>query len=298
MGSSVTQSVKRAGRRRRRHLRARRSAVDPRASFAHADAAAGDAHQLLHRRRRRARGGDRSGDAVRRRAGAARRVPRGRGHPARGGRAHASPRRPRRRRGAAGGAARRAGAGASRDGGARGGACAGFAHARRRRAARPGARAGCARCSRRATRRVTSASSTRRRARSSPATWWRRWGRSSSSPTTRGDMRQYLESLRLSARARSIGGATTLLPAHGPPIADGGARLDFYVAHRLEREARVAAALGDDAGDRGGAGAGGVSRCARRRSTRSPRARCWRTCTSWSTKAARAVDDDGRWSRS
>ena len=63
-------------------------------------------------------------------------------------------------------------------------------------------------------------------------------------PDDSGDMRQYLDSLRL-LRREVDGGATTLLPAHGPPIADGGARLDFYVAHRLEREGRVAAALSD-----------------------------------------------------
>jgi glyoxylase-like metal-dependent hydrolase (beta-lactamase superfamily II) len=63
-------------------------------------------------------------------------------------------------------------------------------------------------------------------------------------PDDSGDMRLYVESLRRLKREVD-GGATTLLPAHGPPIADGGARLDFYVAHRLEREGRVAAALGD-----------------------------------------------------
>ncbi len=63
-------------------------------------------------------------------------------------------------------------------------------------------------------------------------------------PDDGGDMRVYLESLRRLKREVDAG-ATTLLPAHGPPITDGGARLDFYVAHRLEREARVLAALGD-----------------------------------------------------
>jgi glyoxylase-like metal-dependent hydrolase (beta-lactamase superfamily II) len=63
-------------------------------------------------------------------------------------------------------------------------------------------------------------------------------------PGDGGDMRLYLDSLRR-LRGEVDGGATTLLPAHGPPIVDGGARLDFYVAHRLEREGRVAAALGD-----------------------------------------------------
>ncbi|HEX8953763.1 MAG TPA: MBL fold metallo-hydrolase [Polyangia bacterium] len=62
-------------------------------------------------------------------------------------------------------------------------------------------------------------------------------------PDDAGDMRQYLDSLRR-LRREVDAGAATLLPAHGPPIVDGGARLDFYVAHRLEREARVAAALG------------------------------------------------------
>jgi glyoxylase-like metal-dependent hydrolase (beta-lactamase superfamily II) len=63
-------------------------------------------------------------------------------------------------------------------------------------------------------------------------------------PADGGDMRLYLLSLaRL--RREVDGGAARLLPAHGPPIVDGGARLDFYVAHRLEREQRVAAALSD-----------------------------------------------------
>ena len=65
-------------------------------------------------------------------------------------------------------------------------------------------------------------------------------------PDDAGDMRQYLESLRRLVREVDDG-APRLLPAHGPPIVDGGARLDFYVAHRLEREARVVAALGDAA---------------------------------------------------
>jgi ribonuclease/clavin/mitogillin len=61
-------------------------------------------------------------------------------------------------------------------------------------------------------------------------------------PSDGGDMTQYLASLAL-LRRQVDGGAARLLPAHGPPIDDGGARLDFYIAHRLEREARVAAAL-------------------------------------------------------
>ena len=62
-------------------------------------------------------------------------------------------------------------------------------------------------------------------------------------PADSGDMRLYLASLRR-LRGEVDGGAARLLPAHGPPIVDGGARLDFYVAHRLEREARVLAVLG------------------------------------------------------
>jgi endoribonuclease LACTB2 len=58
-------------------------------------------------------------------------------------------------------------------------------------------------------------------------------------PDDGGDMSEYLDSL---ARLRRLG-ARTLLPAHGPPITDADARLDFYVAHRLERERRVEAAL-------------------------------------------------------
>jgi glyoxylase-like metal-dependent hydrolase (beta-lactamase superfamily II) len=61
-------------------------------------------------------------------------------------------------------------------------------------------------------------------------------------PDDGGDMRLYLESLRR-LRREVDAGASCLLPAHGPPITDGGARLDFYVKHRLEREARVEAAL-------------------------------------------------------
>jgi ribonuclease/clavin/mitogillin len=64
-------------------------------------------------------------------------------------------------------------------------------------------------------------------------------------PDDDGDMAVYLDSLaRL--RREVDGGARCLLPAHGPPIVDGGARIDFYIAHRLEREGRVAAALGDE----------------------------------------------------
>lgn len=56
-----------------------------------------------------------------------------------------------------------------------------------------------------------------------------------------GDMAQYLASLAaLLARP-----AARLLPAHGPVIADGPAKLREYLVHRQMREDRVVAALGD-----------------------------------------------------
>jgi ribonuclease/clavin/mitogillin len=54
-----------------------------------------------------------------------------------------------------------------------------------------------------------------------------------------GDMTQYLASLEaMAARAPA-----KLLPAHGPVITDGVAKLREYVAHRLMREGRVVDAL-------------------------------------------------------
>lgn len=56
-----------------------------------------------------------------------------------------------------------------------------------------------------------------------------------------GDMALYLASLeRLLARPPAL-----LLPAHGPPIPDGPAKLREYLAHRRMREDRVLAALSD-----------------------------------------------------
>ena len=54
-----------------------------------------------------------------------------------------------------------------------------------------------------------------------------------------GDMAQYLASLER-MRTRT---PTTLLPAHGPPIRDGHAKLTEYLAHRRTREQRVIDAL-------------------------------------------------------
>jgi glyoxylase-like metal-dependent hydrolase (beta-lactamase superfamily II) len=56
-------------------------------------------------------------------------------------------------------------------------------------------------------------------------------------------LRGYLDALgRLRARGLSI-----LLPGHGPVVLDADAKLDEYVAHRLDRERRVVAALHDGA---------------------------------------------------
>ena len=59
-----------------------------------------------------------------------------------------------------------------------------------------------------------------------------------------GDMVAYLASLRLLLDLRP----ERLYPGHGPLVADATARVEGYLAHRLEREAQVLAAL--DAGDR------------------------------------------------
>lgn len=60
-------------------------------------------------------------------------------------------------------------------------------------------------------------------------------------PEDGGDMDAYLAQL---ARLGAVQPAR-LLPAHGAPIDDAVARLEFYVAHRLAREARVLAAVGE-----------------------------------------------------
>jgi glyoxylase-like metal-dependent hydrolase (beta-lactamase superfamily II) len=54
-----------------------------------------------------------------------------------------------------------------------------------------------------------------------------------------GALRGYLAALD-GLRAR---GFTVLLPGHGPPVTDPDARLAGYVAHRLDRERRLVAAL-------------------------------------------------------
>ena len=54
-----------------------------------------------------------------------------------------------------------------------------------------------------------------------------------------GSLRSYLDGLH-KLRARSL---TALCPGHGPLILDPAATLDAYIAHRLERERRLVAAL-------------------------------------------------------
>jgi len=55
-----------------------------------------------------------------------------------------------------------------------------------------------------------------------------------------GALAAYLEGLER-LRARDL---AALLPGHGPPVTDPAAKLDDYVAHRLDRERRLLAALG------------------------------------------------------
>jgi glyoxylase-like metal-dependent hydrolase (beta-lactamase superfamily II) len=54
-----------------------------------------------------------------------------------------------------------------------------------------------------------------------------------------GALRGYLEGLRR-LRALALG---LICPGHGPPVPDPAAKLDEYVAHRLDRERRLVAAL-------------------------------------------------------
>jgi len=60
-----------------------------------------------------------------------------------------------------------------------------------------------------------------------------------------GGLGAYLDGLR---RLRSLG-LERIYPGHGPEVADPNAKLDEYLAHRLERERRIVAAL--EAGLRG-----------------------------------------------
>jgi glyoxylase-like metal-dependent hydrolase (beta-lactamase superfamily II) len=59
-----------------------------------------------------------------------------------------------------------------------------------------------------------------------------------------GNMAEYLESLR---RMRSLPNLTVLLPGHGPAVADPYDKIDQYISHRLDREARILASVRDGA---------------------------------------------------
>ncbi len=63
-----------------------------------------------------------------------------------------------------------------------------------------------------------------------------------------GSLRDYLDSLRRLRALADETGLETLLPGHGPLLADPAGTLDFYLAHREERLAEVRAAVA--AGDR------------------------------------------------
>ena len=86
----------------------------------------------------------------------------------------------------------------------------------------------------------------------------------------------YLASLeRLLARP-----PTTLLPAHGPAIADGHGKLREYIAHRRMREARVARGAARRAAHRSPSSSPASTPTRRARCGRSPSDRCARTSSS------------------
>ena len=59
-----------------------------------------------------------------------------------------------------------------------------------------------------------------------------------------GNMRDYLNSLR---RMREQQDVSVLLPGHGPAVANPYEKIDQYITHRLEREAKILAAVADGA---------------------------------------------------
>ena len=60
-----------------------------------------------------------------------------------------------------------------------------------------------------------------------------------------GDMRDYLASLE---RLRALPNLSVLFGAHGPAVAGARARIEQYIAHRLEREANILAAVREGVG--------------------------------------------------
>jgi glyoxylase-like metal-dependent hydrolase (beta-lactamase superfamily II) len=59
-----------------------------------------------------------------------------------------------------------------------------------------------------------------------------------------GNMHDYLRSLD---RLRALPNLTVLFGAHGPAIGNPRAKIEEYIAHRLEREANILAAVGEGA---------------------------------------------------
>ncbi|MEA2205412.1 MAG: hypothetical protein QOE77_2188 [Blastocatellia bacterium] len=55
-----------------------------------------------------------------------------------------------------------------------------------------------------------------------------------------GNMREYLQSLH---RMRSLPNLSVIFPGHGPAIANPYAKIDEYIAHRLDREAKILTAV-------------------------------------------------------
>lgn len=62
-----------------------------------------------------------------------------------------------------------------------------------------------------------------------------------------GNLEQYLDSLAAIERLTQAGTVTSLLPGHGPFVADAAATVSFYLKHRAERldQVRAAVAAGD-----------------------------------------------------
>jgi glyoxylase-like metal-dependent hydrolase (beta-lactamase superfamily II) len=60
-----------------------------------------------------------------------------------------------------------------------------------------------------------------------------------------GNMRDYLRSLE---RLRALPHLTVLFGAHGPAVGNPRVKIEEYVAHRLEREAKILAAVREGAG--------------------------------------------------
>ena len=59
-----------------------------------------------------------------------------------------------------------------------------------------------------------------------------------------GNMRDYLDSLR---RMRALSNISVLMPGHGPAVANPYEKIDEYIRHRLDREAKILSAVRDGA---------------------------------------------------